>query len=148
MDIYGSFWSIISDDIEMDRAVFDNLEMDLRTFSSLKEIVWKLDIDIYVLLIKMKGENYRNRRKLQRSWWNVECFSMDLNFDYLILMHVIRFLNFTIFYQLAITIYNFGVCTLIIRDFLHLIIVYTVIFKYIYENFLAINSTMNNLTSK
>lgn len=117
MDIYGSFWSIISDDIEMDRAVFDNLEMDLRTFSSLKEIVWKLDIDIYVLLIKMKGENYRNRRKLQRSWWNVECFSMDLNFYYLILMHVIRFLNFTIFYQLAITIYNFGVCTLIIKGF-------------------------------
>lgn len=45
------------------------------------------------------------------------CFSMDLNFDSLILMHVIRFLNFTIFYQLAITIYNFGVCTLIIKGF-------------------------------
>lgn len=141
MDIYGSFWSIISDDIEMDRAVFDNLEMDLRTFSSLKEIVWKLDIDIYVLLIKMKGTNIET----------VENFNglggmLNVLFESLILMHVIKFLNFTIIYQLAITTYNFSVCTLIIKWFFCILSLYTLSFiNILMKTFLQKNSTINNI---
>lgn len=93
MDIYGLFWLIIFDDIEMDRVVFDNFEMDLWMFFFLKEIVWKLDIDIYVLLIKMKGINIEI----------VENFNgcggmLNVLFEYLILMYVIKFLNFIIIY--------------------------------------------------
>lgn len=93
MDIYGLFWLIIFDDKEMDRVVFDNFEMDLWMFFFLKEIVWKLDIDIYVLLIKMKGINIEIVE-------NFNGFGGMLNvlFEFLILMYVIKFLNFIIIY--------------------------------------------------